>query len=209
MIKYIKNHFLTVVVLILLVIVLVQRCTDPKPINPGTTIVRDTSWIHKDSTVYVKPQIIERIPVPVNQWIKEKEYYPDTNYAKLVIQYQTLVSKYLESVVYRDSLKIDTFGYVKVTDTVSKNSITARSYSYHLKYPVIKETITIYPKPKNQIYIGGGLAGNSGEVINQINAGFLLKNKKDQIFGINGGFDHNGNLLIGVSSYWKITFKHK
>ena len=89
--------------------------------------------------------------------------------------------------------------------------IVGRSYKYDLKYPKIKETITIKEpyKPKNQLYLGGEISGSRLNLVDQINAGLLFKNKKDQIFGAKVGLNLDGQLHAGVSSYWKISFKHK
>lgn len=203
--KFIKANFLTFVVLILVVILLIERCSAPKPVTPQNTVTKDTVWIVKDSVVYSKPQIVERIPVPTTNF--STEYLPDTNYSKLVLQYQKLVSRFLEKNITEDSVKIDTVGYVKVRDTVGENKILGRSYSYKIKYPVIKETHTIYPPKKNQFYLGGQLSGARGDILNQINAGLLLKNKKDQIYGITTGLNRSGQITYGIQSYWKITLK--
>ncbi len=113
----------------------------------------------------------------------------------------------MSSRVYEDSVKIDTTGYFKIKDTVSKNLLLGRSFSYKIKYPTIKETITIHPKPINQLYIGGGVEGNKIDVVSGIKAGVLFKNKKDQIFGIHTGLNRQGNITFGVDSYWKIKLK--
>jgi hypothetical protein len=82
--------------------------------------------------------------------------------------------------------------------------IVGRTYNYNLKYPLVKETQFIPIKPKNQIYIGGGLSGNREGVINQIDGGLLLKTKRDKIFGIKAGLNAQGQTSYGIQSYWKI-----
>ena len=57
------------------------------------------------------------------------------------------------------------------------------------------------------MYIGGGLQGNQYNIINSINGGLLYKNKKDQIYGLSVGINTNGQIVYGISSYWKIKFK--
>ena len=198
-------HNLIVIVLIL--ILLLQRCNE-NPIPDVPTVVRDTTWIIKDSTVYSKPQIIKTIPVDVSRDTIINHYIPDTNYQKLVLQYQDVVNQLLAKNIHSDSIRIDTNGYVKIIDTVQKNLIVGRSTKVDVKYPVIKETI-IQPAPKvNQVYAGGQISGQTGgQVINGINAGLLLKNKRDQIYGVNVGLNTNGQVSYGLQSYWKIKLK--
>ena len=164
-------------------------------------------WIHKDSTVYSKPSVIKTEPyaVPVDRW--KTEYLPDTNYSKLVKQYEEVVRELLAKNISKDSLKIDSIGYVHVTDTVSKNIVTGRSYKYSLKYPIVTTTITLPEPKKNQFYYGGGLQGGNINAIDQINAGLMFKNKKDQIYNITVGLNSQGRVIYGVNAYWKISLK--
>jgi hypothetical protein len=193
-----------VVILVLLVVLLLQRCggktetTEPK-------IVRDTIWVHKDSTILSKPQMVGSIPIPIDRW--NTEYLPDTNYTKLLAQYMDVTNKFLASNMHSDSLKIDSIGYVHVKDTVSRNLITSRSYTYNLKYPIIKETITIPEPKKTQVYIGGGFEGDESELVSDVSVGLLLKNKKDQIFGVSVGYSVYSGIQFGISSYWKIKLR--
>jgi hypothetical protein len=187
-------------------ILLLQRCSETTNV-PKVSIVRDTTWVVKDSLITSKPQIIKTISIASSDTIIN-HYIPDTNYAKLVIQYQDVVNQLLAKNIQQDSVLIDdTLGYVKILDTVQKNIITGRSVLYSVKYPIIKETITIPAKKVNQLYIGGEVVGGKTNLVSGINAGLLFKNKKDQIFGLKAGLTSSGDPVLGVSSFWKITLK--
>lgn len=209
--KFIKENFLNLVLIILIVVLFLQRCTEHKVVQtpPQITIVRDTVWVIHDSTVYSKPQLIKTIPVPYEKL--EVKYLPDSNYPNLVKQYWSVVDRLLAINIQEDSLKIDSIGYVKVTDTVNENMIVGRSYKYDLKYPKIKETITIKEpyKPKNQLYIGGGVSGTKLNLFDQFDVGVLFKNKKDQIYGTKVGMTLSGNVQYGIQSYWKLSLRKK
>ena len=207
LLKMVGGNIHNLIVIVLILILLLQRCNEnPTPDVP--TVVRDTTWIIKDSTVYSKPQIIKTIPVDVSRDTIINHYIPDTNYQKLVLQYQDVVNQLLAKNIHSDSIRIDTNGYVKIIDTVQKNLIVGRSTKVDVKYPVIKETI-IQPAPKvNQVFAGGQISGQTGgQVINGINAGLLLKNKRDQIYGVNVGLNTSGQVSYGLQSYWKIKLK--
>lgn len=202
--KFIQKNFLNLVVLILLAIIFVKSCKI-KPSVDQIRIIRDTTWVIKDSTIYSKPQVIKTIPVNVYHDTIFKEYIPDSNYGKLVVQYQNVVNQLLAKNIHSDSLKIDSIGYVHVLDTVQKNLISGRSFHYSLKYPIIKETIIMPEKKKNQVFIGGNIQGSTSA--NQINTGLLFKTKRDYIFGGTIGVNSNGALQYGVQSFWKIKLK--
>ena len=197
------NNILSIAILILAVIIVLQRSDSSPDIIEKSIVIRDTIWQKKDSVIYTSPKIVQTIPIKI---ISEK-YLPDPNYDKLVLQYQELVKLHLAKNIQKDSVKIDSIGFVKVTDTVQNNIVQNRKWEYNIKYPIIKETIIEPSKKVNQLYIGGGLQGNQYNIINSINGGILYKNKKDQIYGLSVGINTNGQVVYGVSSYWKIKFK--
>ena len=197
------NNILSIAILILAVIIVLQRSNSSPDIIEKPIVVRDTVWQKKDSVIYTSPKVVQTIPVKI---ISEK-YLPDPNYEKLVLQYQELVKLHLSKNIQKDSVQIDSIGFVKVTDTVQNNVVQNRKWEYNLKYPIIKETIIEPSKKVNQLYIGGGLQGNQYNIINSVNGGLLYKNKKDQIYGLSVGINTNGQLVYGISSYWKIKIK--
>ncbi len=197
------NNILSIAILILAVIIILQRINSSPDIVEKSIVIRDTIWQKKDSVIYTSPKVVQTIPLKI---ISEK-YLPDPNYDKLVLQYQELVKLHLAKNIQKDSVQIDSIGFVKVTDTVQNNIVQNRKWEYNIKYPIIKETIIEPPKKINQLYIGGGLQGNQYNIINSINGGILYKNKKDQLYGLSIGVNTNGQVVYGLSSYWKIKFK--
>ena len=197
------NNILSIAILILAVIIILQRINSSPDIIEKSIVIRDTIWQKKDSVIYTSPKVVQTIPLKI---ISEK-YLPDPNYDKLALQYQELVKLHLAKNIQKDSVQIDSIGFVKVTDTVQNNIVQNRKWEYNIKYPIIKETIIEPPKKINQLYIGGGLQGNQYNIINSINGGLLYKNKKDQLYGLSIGVNTNGQVVYGLSSYWKIKFK--
>lgn len=207
MLKDLKKISLSeILVIVLLVIILLQRCSKEPVVVESPKIIRDTTWVYKDSTITKQPQIIKTITVPVEQW--NTEYLPDTSsMAILVKQYNELANKFLALNISVDSLTVDTIGKVYITDTVTANTIKNRKLSYNFKFPTITNTIILPEPKKTQWYLGGTIQGEQGAIISQINANLLIKNKKDQIFGGSVGLNNSGALQIGLSSFWKIKLR--
>jgi len=201
--KFIKDNLLTVVILVLLSIIILQKCGAPAPVE-APTVVRDTTWIVKDSLIVSKPQLIKSISIESHDTIIN-HYIPDTNYARLVDQYQKVVAELLAKNIHQDSIRIDSTGYVKLTDTVQKNVIVGRSTYVNIKHPIIKETITLPAKKVTQMYIGGVV--QAAPEINQISVGALLKTRNDFLFGTSLGVNTDGNIQYGVGAYWKLKLK--
>jgi hypothetical protein len=204
--SFIKSNVLNFIVLVLLIVILLQRCNSGKDTYIPPSIKRDIVWVVKDSLITSKPSVIKTIQITSHDTIIN-HYLPDTNYNKLVVQYQEVVKELLAKNIHSDSIRIDTNGYVKITDTVQKNLIIGRVTEVKLKYPVIKETITIHQQPKNQLYIGGGIGASQNALINQVRVGGMLKTKKDQLFGANVGISTQGTVVYGIDSYWKLKIK--
>jgi hypothetical protein len=196
------NKLLTVIVLVLIIVILFQKngCTYIHDKKVEIVTVHDTSWKVHDSLIIkkliAKETIHDTLP---------KEYIADTNYPKLKAQYDALVIAYLAKKIYTDTVKLDTLGYVTVSDTVHKNELQNRSYKYNYKIPTVTVTTTITKQtpPKGALFMGGGVTGNSNEV-KSFFGGFLYKSKKDKVFGLNIGLNGNSKIVYGVQSYWKI-----
>ena len=207
MLKDLKKISLSeILIVVLLVIILLQRCSKDPVAVEQPKIIRDTTWVYKDSTITRQPQIIKTITVPVEQW--NTEYLPDTSsMAILIKQYNELANKFLALNISVDSLTVDTIGKVYITDTVTNNVIKNRKLSYNFKFPTITNTIILPEPKKTQWYVGGTIQGEQGALISQINANLLIKNKRDQIFGGYVGLNKSGALQIGLSSFWKIKLR--
>ena len=201
--QLVRKNLLNITILILLAIVVLQKCAQPGS-SDEVKIIRDTSWVVKDSLIYSKPQLVKTIEVESHDTIIN-QYLPDTNYAKLILQYQDVVKQLLAKNILQDSIRIDSNGYVKITDTVQKNLIVGRGTQINLKYPIIKETIITPAKKVNQLYVGGVIQGSPE--IQQVGASLLLKTRKDFIIGGSLSVNTYGDPLYGLGAYWKLKLK--
>jgi hypothetical protein len=204
-----KFKLFDICIVVLLIVILLQRCGKNTGEIPSST--HDTTT--KISYIYLK-DTGRSVPIYIKggrDTVLENtiEYIPSQDYDSLYIQFQNLKQDLLSKNIYKDSISVDTIGYVKITDTLQLNKISGRGFTSHLKIPekTITITNTIYPKPTRQLYVGGGIYTSQSNVIDQIQMSLLLKNKKDQMFGISGGMDLKGEWMIGVESYWKIKLK--
>ena len=201
--QFVKQNILNLAVVVLLLIVILQKCAQPAPVE-SPKVVRDTIWVVKDSLITGKPQVTKTIQILSSDTIIN-HYIPDTNYQKLVLQYQEVVNQLLAKNIHQDSIRIDTNGYVKIVDTVQKNLIVGRSARVNIKYPVIKETVTIPQKKVTQLYVGGVFQTNVQN--QQIGASALLKTRKDFIVGASLSVNTYGDPMYGLGAFWKLKLK--
>lgn len=206
----VKNYFLQGIIGILVLVIFFQMCGgngSKTPAAPKIDTVRIVDVIEKHDTVKGDPVLIQSKPTV--KWRDSIKYLPDTNYAKLLAQYNWLLDKFFTINIYSDSLKIDSVGYVFVKDTIHQNRLIGSSFVYSLNYPVKTNIITIREPyvPKRQLFIGGGIDGNKINFINAFNVGFLFKDKKDHLYGGKAGLNYEGVPFYGVHAYWKLSFK--
>ena len=155
----------------------------------GTVITKvDTKWdtIKIDSLVYIpkwNTKIVrDTIPMDIDTLSILKEYY----------------SKYF----YTDTIKLDSFGFLVINDTISENSIISRKTLPNLFIP----TTTIHRDSlisKNEYYLGLGL-NISPDNVNYIGGEFLFRSKTRKVFGIGLGINQNLNPVVGGRIYWSI-----
>ena len=201
------KNLIWLVIVGLLVIILFQRvqCGSPGPVKGGgiDTVIRiDTVYLKKDTII--KKKIY---PIQVDT-LYDTSFIPNPNYDSLKLQFESLSKDYATRRVYQDSLRLDSFGYVLVIDTVKYNKLFDREYKYHYEIPVVTKSIEIVkPAPKTgQIYLGGGVAGTKTS-FQSVQAGLLFKSKNDQIIGGFVGIGTSGKILYGVQSYWRLKLK--
>jgi hypothetical protein len=206
-----KVYMFIIGVLIVFVLLQNRGCVGggEKPTS-DTLIVHDTTWVQKDSLIYAKP-----LPAKIiydSLYLEGKtEYLADTNYTTLKMQFDNLVKLYTALAIYADSVKLDTIGYVVVTDSIRENRIIGRTWKYDYKIPYVTTTTTITNTKgsKTQLYVGGGINTTQTLGLNSAEAGVILKTKSDKLYGLKAGSDINGNISYGFQTYWKIGKKNK
>jgi hypothetical protein len=145
--------------------------------TPDTTIVRDTVWHETSKTVVREIQQVggDEGSIPPG----EDMYIAVDSYDSLLNKFNVLVKELTARKFYKDSLQLDSIGYIVVKDTVQFNSLQKRSYNYFYKVPHVTETMTItkYAPATRQLFIGAGLGKDNFQ------GGILYKTRKDLLFG--------------------------
>lgn len=209
--EFINRNFLFLIVIVLLLIMFIQRCGNG-PTPPSTRVDTVVKYIQQPP-VYIPKY------VPVPSEVKDRDtvvikYLPSKDKDTLTQQYVDLVRAHLAVKTYKDSVGLKDssgkdVGTVHINDEVSENEIKSRKVDYQLRFPQTTITIREPIKPRNQLYIGGGVLGEQNRLITGAKAGLYLKNKKDQLYGVSLHGIANYPLVFSVESYWKISFKKK
>lgn len=169
--------------LLLLLGVIAWLLFRPAP-APGITTVRvvDTEWVAVHDTVYlpVEPVIVyeEAKPIP-------PQHAPSANCDSLKLQYNHLGQNYFALRVQRRVISKDSIS-LTLYDSVQQNKLTGSMAVWDIKYPriTIKETTTIVPPPRGQLYVITGIAATFKGTGWQGRAGLLHKSKADRLTGV-------------------------
>lgn len=152
--------------------------------------------------------------VPVNI---PSQYNASADIAKLTAQYNDLVQKYLSLRNYADSIPLkDTagnrVGVVNWKGEVKENTLSSFQSSYQLYFPHTTTTITntIYPKIRNQWFMGGSIGSTVNSNNLSVDLGLLLKNKKENVLQLGVGYNlGTGQPEVRLGYYQKLSFKLK
>ena len=168
-----------------------------------TLVVHDTSWQVHDSIVEKTKVVYKEIRVDV---MSKPEMLPDTNYDNLKRQYMALLQLYMNKLVYSDTIRVGTYGYIAVLDTINENKLKYRRTRDNYSIPIVKETKTItkYAPPTRNVFVGAGVLVNNALGIRGAEAGMILKTKKDQLYNIKASVDIDGNVMYGAGYYYKL-----
>jgi DNA-binding Lrp family transcriptional regulator len=168
-----------------------------------TLVVHDTSWQVHDSIVEKTKVVYKEVRVDV---MSKPEMLPDTNYDNLKRQYMALLQLYMNKMVYSDTIRVGTYGYIAVLDTIKENKLAYRRTRENYEIPIVKETKTItkYAPPTRNVFVGAGVLVNNALGIRGAEAGMILKTKKDQLYNIKASVDIDGNVMYGAGYYYKL-----
>ena len=191
-----RIHIIYILIITLLVGIIIYFSTQNKP---------DVEKVKIKKTIEIIPVKVET-PVYVPKWrtkvetITETEIDIDTFYTP--IDTNEILKDYYSKYAYQDTIKIDTFGNIVISDTITKNYIIARKIQSNLKIPKITIEKTTYLNNR-ELYAGIGLVGGTNQ-ISYIGAEMLYKNKKGKAIGIGAGVNQNLFPQVSFKLLWRI-----
>ncbi len=180
------KDILYIALIITLLYILMTRDT---PKIPEPQVIRKLDTVYMPYRIIVKKTDTIRIDTTI---------YVDVPYLDSTAIKETL-KKYFAKVVHRDTLKMK-YGWVAAEDTISQNRLISRVWAANIVVPEITKTVEA-PKV-NQYFAGPKLELSNG--FNQFGFGFMMKDKKDRLYGTSIGVDKYKNVNFGVEFYIKL-----
>jgi len=188
------NRVPYIVIIALVVIIILMRSCNNIDSKETTYVKTDTIWKETKDTITKNVKVFSVKYIPVKETIFKN--------------IDTCNKEYNKQTIYRDTIKLDSIGDIKIIDTVFQNRLGKRTIFKDYKIPLVTKTITIIKaqQPNRQLYIGGNLFGDR-RTLQMITPGLLYKDKKDRIYQLNVGVNFDGTFTYGVGTYFKIKIK--
>jgi hypothetical protein len=190
-----KNKFIIVLVIILgivLSMVGLKYCSGGhSKSDTFIKIIHDTTWDTTNTTspIYIPGEKIYILGPTITEHVDTAKILAD----------------YFAKIVYSDTIKIDSLGYIAIQDTITKNKIASRQHTKNYRIPkittTIEKTINHYEVAQRKLY-GGFIV----DITNIGGYGVLsYENKKNTVFHFGVGTNSTSGMgfLGGIS--WKIS----
>lgn len=201
-----------IVVFVLLGIVIVyMQCNrgkeQLKPVTVTQTIVDSFYRVADTVIIHDTPTLVSSKPQKVPQSLK-----PSGNLDSCQEQCEYLGNQLFTQNIFKKTYQSDSSS-ITIEDTVLQNNIYGRSVTFSIRPKIIREvttnTTTVPMQLRRQVYLGTGVSSQGHFDNIALHAGVLYKNRKENITELNVGYNNNGQLLYGVNTYWKLSFRKK
>jgi hypothetical protein len=185
-----KNIQTLLIIVLVAIIIFMRSCPKSSNLSPKTIV---------NTTIEYIP-VIETIPEYIPQWREKLEIRVDT--FQIPIDTTAILIDYYSKYFYKDTLKVDTLGYVIINDTITQNKILSRVVVNNFNIPKITIEKTTYINNR-EFYLGVGLQGTK-EQLNYVGSELLFRTRNSQIYGIGIGMDNNFQPTLKGGIYWKL-----
>ena len=106
--------------------------------------------------------------------------------------------------IYSDTIRIDTNGYVFISDTVQQNKIKGRYFMSHLVERQINNTMIVKPVPTWHLYAGFDVSLDRIDFINRVGGNVLYQKKNGRMIGLGAGLTSRATPYISFQYYFKL-----
>ena len=196
--KFVSN-IQTLVIFVLIILVLMKTCGGPSDVSEVEKIVT------KIETRYDTLEVEKKVYVPKYTTRVVTNTVTDTVVLKSKIDTLEILKDYYSKYVYKDTLKLDSLGYITIIDTITQNKIFSRNFDSQVLIPTTTITNDIYLN-KAKFFGGVSIGGNKTQ-INFLSGDLLYKSKSDNVYGLGLGVNENLQPIITGRLYWRIRFK--
>jgi hypothetical protein len=143
-------------------------------------------------------------PVYVPKWRTRVDTVPEfeTDSFYRSIDTSAILKDYYSKYAYQDTVQVDTFGNIVISDTITKNYIIARKVQSNLEIPEITIEKTIYLNSR-EWYAGVEVVG-SPRRLGYIGGEVLYRTKKRKVIGMGIGVNQDLTPQGSLKLLWQV-----
>jgi hypothetical protein len=199
--QFFNNIKNIIIVVLIIIIILPQQCSNP--------LMRFNLFGKKKDT-FIEGSVITKIETKWDTLTLEKEVYIpkwrikiDTIHDTILNNIDTLsvLKDYYAKYFYSDTISLDSFGFITINDTLTRNTVIARQVIPILYIPTTTITRDSLIS-KNEFYYGIGISGNQ-EQFSYLGGELLYRSKTKKIIGLGLGINQNLQPVISTRFMWK------
>lgn len=191
--NFFKNIQNILIVSLVVIILWLQNCSGNGGVSPTSPTTITEISIEYDT-------IRETIPEYIPKWKTRVEVKIDT--FTQPIDTLSILADYYAKYYYKDTIKVDTIGYVIVVDTLTRNSIFSRNVVSNFTIPTTTITSTKYINNR-EFYMGLKVQGRTDQ-LNYVGGELLLKTRKDKAYSVGVGLNQEFQPVISGGMFFKI-----
>lgn len=191
--NFFKNIQNILIVSLVVIILWLQNCSGNGGVSPTSPTTITEISIEYDT-------IRETIPEYIPKWKTRVEVKIDT--FTQPIDTLSILADYYAKYYYKDTIKVDTIGYVIVVDTLTRNSIFSRNVVSNFTIPTTTITNTKYINNR-EFYMGLKVQGRTDQ-LNYVGGELLLKTRKDKAYSVGVGLNQEFQPVISGGMFFKI-----
>ena len=197
--KYFGDIRNLIILVLIVVILLLRQCSgDGGKITPSEPTI-----VTKVETKYDTITIDKKVYVP--KWKTKIVTQVDSILVNTPIDTLEVLKDYYAKNVFVDKIKLDSLGFVTITDTIWKNTLFNRLVESEIIIPTTTVTQTEYINPR-EFYVGFGLNGTTKQ-FNYVGGSILYRTRKKQAFGLGIGLNDQFQPIISTQFLWKLGKK--
>lgn len=188
-----KNIQSILIVVLVGIILWLRNCSSNGDVTPTSPTTITEISIKYDT---IRDTILEYTP----RWKTRVEVEIDT--FTQPIDTLSILADYYAKYYYKDTIKVDTIGYVIVVDTLTRNSIFSRNVVSNFTIPTTTITNTKYINNR-EFYLGLKVQGRTDQ-LNYVGGELLFRTKNKTAYSMGVGLNNEFQPVISGGMFFKI-----
>lgn len=183
-----------IILILIIVIVFLRNCQ-------GEQIVFEEKVVYDEKIEYVEVEIEKEVYVP--KYTERIITEIDTLLINNPIDTLEILRDYYTKYFYKDTLSLDSLGYVVLNDTITENKILNREFTSMIIIPEKTIEKTVYLN--SRLFFMGPSISFYDQGLNTAQWDFYYKDRKNRLYNLGLGVNDRGKAVFNTGFKWEIN----